>query len=430
MTTKAPRVSLGKGLLCVIDQGVVSATSFLTAVAIGRLCSKEELGIYSLALTAVLLVRGVQLELVCSPYAIYWSRRPDDARAGYTGSSLVHYLFLSALSTTCLTIIAGMFALGIGTAQASAVAWILTGALPFMLFRDYLRQLCLAHLRMRVTLALDVAVAALQLGGLLVLWWLSLLSVGAVYAVMGAACAAASLGWFLAAREPMSFVRQQLIFDWKHNWTFARWSLASFLIGSSTPVLMPWIVALTHGKAATGALAACVTLINCAGMYVTGVANLLTPWAACAFTHGGRSELAGVLRRTALLFIVTLGAFCLLIVLTGDLPATIVYGSRYSGVSAVLALLSINMLVNSLGITAGNGLWAMERPAANFAADVCTFLVTIAGAIALVGPLGILGAAVAILAGTSAGATVRFFTLSRLLADAEPAPIIGEPSRV
>jgi O-antigen/teichoic acid export membrane protein len=114
------------------------------------------------------------------------------------------------------------------------------------------------------------------------------------------------------------------------------------------------------------------------------------------------------------------------------------------------------MLVGSLGITAGNGLWAMERPAANFAADVCTFAATIGSAIVLVGPLGILGAAMAILAGSSAGTLVRFFTLSRLLAgadrsadrsrrlqsaaDAPPAqaeacgyaertPIIGEPAR-
>jgi O-antigen/teichoic acid export membrane protein len=126
-----------------------------------------------------------------------------------------------------------------------------------------------------------------------------------------------------------------------------------------------------------------------------------------------------VLRRTALLFITTLGAFSLVIALTGDLPATLVYGSRYSGVGPILSLLSVSMLVGSLGITAGNGLWAMERPAANFAADVCTFAVTIGSAILLVGPLGILGAAMAILAGSSAGTLVRFFTLSRLLADAD-----------
>jgi O-antigen/teichoic acid export membrane protein len=247
---------------------------------------------------------------------------------------------------------------------------------------------------------------------------------------MGAACAAASLGWFLAAKGPLSFVRRQFLSDWKHNWTFARWSLASFLIASTTPVLMPWIVALTHGKAATGALGACVTLINVAGIYVTGVSNMLTPRAARAFTHGGRAELSGVLKRTALLFLATLGTFCLAVVLAGDLPTTLVYGSRFSGMSTVLTLLAVSMLVNSMGITAGNGLWAMERPAANFAADLCCFAATVGAAAILVGPLGVLGAAAAILAGTGAGAAVRFFTLVRLLADADRSAVAGGPAQV
>jgi O-antigen/teichoic acid export membrane protein len=413
---ESKKISLGKGVLSVADQAVVSGTSFVTAVVIGRLCSKEELGVYSLALSALMLVRGVQGELVTSPYTIYSGRHQGKALAAYTGSSLVHYLLLTTLNTLCLILVAGVFSVGFGPTEAVTVAWVLAGAMPFMLLRDYLRQLSLAHLRVVAVIVLDACVTVIQLGGLLFLWWFSLLSVATVFVVMGAACAAAGLGWFLAAKQPISFVKFRFLSDWKANWSFARWALASFLIGSSTPVIMPWIVATTHGKAATGALAACVTLINCAGMYVTGVANLLSPRAARAYLHGGPAELSQTLGRAALMFVVTLGAFCLAIILTGDLPVRLVYGSRYSGVSTVLSLLALAMLVNSLGITAGNGLWAMDRPAAGFAADVCTFVVTVGLASVLVAPVGIFGAAVAILTGNCVGATVRFFTLSRLLA--------------
>ncbi len=407
------------GILSVLDQAVVSGTSFTIAVMIGRLCSKEELGIYSLALSALMLIRGVQGELVTSPYTIYCGRHEGDAQAAYTGSSLIHYLSLSALSMLCLVVAASVLALGMGPSEARGITWILAGTAPFLLLRDYLRQISIAHLRMLAVLVLDGSVAVLQLGGLLLLWRFSHLSVVTAITVMGLACATAIAGWFLTAKQPMAFVKDRFAADWKRNWTFARWALASFLIGSTTPVLMPWIVALAHGKAATGALAACITLINCAGMYVTGVANFLSPRAARAFFHGGAAELAKLLKRTALLFIVTLGTFCVVILLAGDLPATLVYGSRYSGVSTVLVLLALGMLVNSLGITAGNGLWAMDRPAANFAADVCTFAVTIGTVSVLVGPLGILGAAIAILAGNSTGAVVRFLTLLRLLAEAD-----------
>jgi O-antigen/teichoic acid export membrane protein len=270
-------------------------------------------------------------------------------------------------------------------------------------------------------LAIDGSVAVLQVGGLVLLGLSGGLSVTAAYAVMGAACAVACIGWFLARQQPLAFVRLRLVADWRHNWTFARWSLASFLIGSTSPAIMPWVVALKHGEAATGVLAACVTLINCAGTYVTGVANLLTPRAARAFAGGGLPELKRVLRQTAVLFVVTLGVFFLFVLVTGDLAARLVYGGKYAGTAAVLALFALNMLLASLGVTAGNGLWAMDQPRANFAADVCTFGVTVSLLFCLVGPLGTLGAALATLAGTVTGVTVRCLTLARLMARA------GEP---
>lgn len=396
-----------KGLLAVADQGVVSGTSFLTSVLIARLCTREDLGVYALALSLVTLLRGVQGELVCSPYTIYCHRCEDGTLPTYTGSTLVHYLLLTAASVLALG--------GVAQFAAPAVGWVLVGAVPFLLLREYVRQVSLSQLRLTAVLAIDASVSVLQLGGLVLLGVLGSLTVAAAYAVMGAACAAACLGWLLARRQPLKFVPARFVADWRHNWAFARWSLASFLIASTTPVLLPWVVALAHGEAATGVLAACVTLVNCAGTFVTGVANFLTPRAARAFARGGRPELRRVLQQTALLFVAVLGTFLVLMLTTGDLAARLIYGGKYAGTGPVLALLALNVLVNSLGVTAGNGLWAMERPRANFTADVCMFAVTVALLLCLVGPLGVLGAATAVLAGTIVGMSVRTLTLVRLM---------------
>jgi O-antigen/teichoic acid export membrane protein len=216
--------------------------------------------------------------------------------------------------------------------------------------------------------------------------------------------------------QPLHVVPAQLRADWLHNWSFSKWTLAGLLIGSTTPFLMPWVVALAHGEAATGMFAACNTLVNCAAMYVTGMTNVLTPRAARAYARGGVVALGRVLKQTAILFAVTLGAFCVLIFLCGDLPTRMVYGSRYAGTGPVLALLAMALFCNSLGITAGNGLWAVGRPAASFGADVCTLAVTLMVLLFAVGPLGVVGAALALLAGAVSGAAVRAATLWRLLA--------------
>ena len=82
-------------MLAVVDQGVVSGTSFLTSVIIGRLGSQEDLGVYSLSLSLVMLLRGVQGELVCSPYTVYCNRHEGAALPSY----ICPYPLRSALPT-------------------------------------------------------------------------------------------------------------------------------------------------------------------------------------------------------------------------------------------------------------------------------------------------------------------------------------------
>ena len=68
-----------------------------------------------------------------------------------------------------------------------------------------------------------------------------------------------------------------------------------------------------------------------------------------------------------------------------------------------------------MGLTAGIGLWAIDRPEANLVADVCSLVVTLAILVCILQPLGLLGAVLADLGGKVVGAAVRYETLRRLL---------------
>ena len=46
--------------LSILDQALVSGTSFVTSVILGRCAGREDLGIYYLALSVILFVRGLQ----------------------------------------------------------------------------------------------------------------------------------------------------------------------------------------------------------------------------------------------------------------------------------------------------------------------------------------------------------------------------------
>ena len=403
---------LQKSALSVFDQAVVSGTSFVTAVILARNCPREELGIYYLALSLIFFVRGIQEQLVSAPYMIYCGRKQGDALAEYAGSSLFHQCTLLAAGSAILAL---SLTFGLSPAGAGSAFWLLVGVGPLLLLREYIRQLLFAHLEMFSAIALDVAVCGIQLTAMLGLSLAGRLGVVETLAVMGTSCGISAAIWLLGKRRPMIVRTAAALRDFKSNWLFARWALASQLLVCTTPYVMPWVVALTHSEAETGTLGACTSLVGLSNMFMMGLCNFLSPRAARAFAEGGLTELKSVLGQTACLFAATLGGLCLGAFLLGEPLAVLVYGPQFAGTGWIIGVLTLSVLANSMGVTAGNGLWAMERPQANFAADLTALGVVIMATIFLVPAFGPLGAAMATLAGTSTDAVVRLFILRQTM---------------
>ena len=179
--------------------------------------------------------------------------------------------------------------------------------------------------------------------------------------------------------------------------------------------ILPWLLTLAHSEADTGMFAASNTLVGFANLFVIGMCNFLTPKVAQAFTNEGVAGLCRVLRKVTIVFIASLGSFSLIVYFFGTYLALIVYGAKYQGAGPIIAVLSIATLVDALGLTANNGLWAIDRPAANFPADIIQSIVTLVTALWLVFPLGALGIAMAMVVGRVSGALVRWFKLWGLM---------------
>ncbi len=406
--------SASQGLLSIFDQAVVSGTGFTTAVIIGRMTSRDELGLYYVVLSLVLICSGIQEQVIAAPYIVYSKRRRGRELAEYYGSTWWHHFVLTVVVLAVLMAAIPALTL-IGRTDIVPGIWALLGAGPLWLLRDAIRRFNYAHLHVRSAIVLDVIVAVVQLGGLALLGYFGMLSLFAIYAMMGAACGIASVGWYLSAPPRVRLNRTRLMSDWRNNWAFGKWAVRTFLLGNTTPYIMVWLLALSVGAAATGVLGACTTLIGITNILLSGVANVLTPQAAHAYASGGAGDLRRVLGRTAVFLALALGSLVLLVTLTGDRLAVFVFGAQYQGTGPILIALAFAALLNSIGMVVGNGLWAIDQPRANFLADVCCISVTLAVAAALVFPLGALGAALASLAGAFVAAVVRTFTLIRYL---------------
>jgi O-antigen/teichoic acid export membrane protein len=329
---------------------------------------------------------------------------------------LIHQLALSALLMLGLLGLLLAIRWGVGPQALEPALWVLLPVVPFVLLREFIRRISFARLQTTAAIAVDGCVATLQLGGLVLLAWWGSLTVWAIYGVIGASCAAATLGWFAFRDLPLRPRKVRILADWRHNWSFSKWTLGSLLVANSTQILiLPWFLTGAHGEAANGVLAACTALVGLANTFLVGVDNMLGPKMAHSYVSGGARELRRLGAKSTVLLSGVLAVFCLAVWLAGDQLSLAVYGSQYAATGTIVTLLTLNILAAALGMAPGNGLWALERPSSNFAASLCDMTATIAVAACLVWPWGVQGVAVAVLTGTSVGTTMRWVMFWRQL---------------
>jgi len=412
---RAVQLLASRGVLSVADQGVVSAANFATSVVIGRICGREELGLYFLALSILYFVRGVQDQTLAGPYTVYSPRRKGQALATYTGSVLIHQLGLSLLTLIGLLVFLVALSAGYGPTALISTVQVLLLVAPFILLREHVRRFCFSRFHYATVIGVDGLVSCLQVAGLLGLAALGLLSSGAIYLVIGLACATACGVWLTLYYRELKVQATAVVEDWWFNWKFGRWALTGQLVGCSAPYILPWIVVASHGEASTGVMAACTSIAGIANTFVIGLANYISPRAASAFVEGGAAALQKVLVNAFLVFTVTVGGFVAVCLFSGDWMLSLIYGGAYQGAGVVLTMYAGAMLFNAYKITAGNGLWAIERPDANFAPDVAALVVSLVLAGWLTPIYGVTGAAAATLVGTGIDALIRGATLWRLM---------------
>jgi len=160
--TKVVEILSGTHALALADQAVVSGTSFLTTVLVGRWVEPSALGAYSIAISLLFSLWCVQESLISFPYTVQ-RHHAHGMPAEYAGSSLAHNCQLSVLAAVALAI--GAVALSAGHAVPDLVAaiWVLAGVVPFVLLREFARRFAFAHMRLGQALRLDLAVSAMQI---------------------------------------------------------------------------------------------------------------------------------------------------------------------------------------------------------------------------------------------------------------------------
>lgn len=400
-------------VLALGDQVAVSGTNFFATLVLGRWASPDQLGLYTLAFTLLVLLVCAFESLVTIPFTVYANRVDADGRRILAGSVLVHHLVLTGAAVAFLAAAAGLLALA-GEADLAAVVIVLAGLAPGMLLRELARRFSFADHDALSAFVLDAGVSVLQVGLLL-----SLLSQGRLTAISahlaaGAAAAVAGIAWLLPGWRRFAFVAAQVRADAARHWSFGRWVLAGQALGVIHGYAVHWLLLLWSDSTATGVYAACLTVVLLANPFLFGMGNVLGPRAARAYAEHGKAGVRQVVRQGMALFAAVMSVFCGGVLLLAGPTLSLFYGPRYAGEEHVVRLLAGSVFVFSLGLAMDHGLRALEQPHLSFRVSVVSLSVTVAAACLLIPAYGVLGAAAGYLLGSCVSVLGRYLYLVRL----------------
>lgn len=403
------------GIVSVIDQALVSGKTFLTSVIVARACGKEELGFYVLGFSFIIFFTNLQNSFILSPYTVYRSKLNGETHSKYAGSTLVHQLVLTVISMVVIAIAALIFTLSNGPRGLVHVLWVLAVAIFFIMLQEYARRICIARLKMKTAFLLDLFVAIIQIGGILLVLWMKILSPSMAYWVTCIACGSTALVWVIMMRKEFKFHLSAIISDLKLNFSFGKWVFGTRITSMADSLVFPWLLNAYYGSGTTGIYAACAGTVALANPFLFGIGNYLAPLSSQIYSSGGPDKLRRLVLKSFIILIIPMCIFGLIMLLFGERLLTFLYGSKFVGNGLLVLILAISFIVHTLAMGYGYGLWALERSDQEFKANTIGLGITIILGIGFVKRFGALGLASSLLIGNIIAIVIRLFSFNKLI---------------
>jgi len=350
----------GDGGWALAEQGMQSATNFLTVALIGLLVNLETLAIYQMGRFVILLITGIQNSLISFPYTISF-RTAETKPAQLAGSQLLLTIVLAVLTIPTLAIV---WMLPWETDVRNMIAALFL-ALPAYLVREFYRRHDFAHLRTRFTFILSLCLSLIQIAGMLLLWKLKCLNAANVFLVIALACFLTVIVWSWLRRREFEFgFRGQDFARLKttigENWTLGKWIFSTQGLSDVLLTVIQWALG---GKAVGGMFAACFQIASLCNPVVMGLANLLPPKFAQVLAESGRARLMESIQNFNKSFLIIVGAIAIGLCLFCEPLLRIVSKETVTSPYHLTFVLAMFMLVQAVGLPAYHGLNAIREPA-------------------------------------------------------------------
>lgn len=333
------------------DQAVVSMGVFLGQILLARTLPQTEYGTFALLFGVVLTLQLVTASLLFYPLAVRLVVVRRDDRDRLLGASLV----LIGLLTLVLALLlaGGLAAVGRASLIGSSLGW-------FLLWQtqEAMRRGLLSELRPGEAIPGD-AVTYLGQAALMVI--LALAGGLTLTRAMYAMAAMSLLGALVHARrlQPRFGKKLELRATLRDYVSIgAVQALTNGMLATLRIQVLPWVLAVGSGPAATAALQAANNIINASNPVMIGLGNVI-PQAASQSSDQGLSHAWWTVLKYALMATPFIGVYSVAVLAVPGLVLRFLYGasSDYTGLSLAVRLL---MLANVVGIATEFVVWYLH----------------------------------------------------------------------
>jgi O-antigen/teichoic acid export membrane protein len=401
------------GFIALCDQGIVSVTTFATAVVVGRVCGKAELGVFTLAWTIVTVATGVLTTLISTPYTVFSPQMGKPRRRRYLGSLLVHQGLLSLFFALA---VAGGGAvgsyLGLVSNELARLGATTAAVIVCISLREFIRNVSFAELKMGWALSIDFTSCLVQAAGILLLFRFEGLTARGTLTVIGLGSAVAACGWLAVCRGAFRSDRRLFAQHLKRNWGFAKWVLGSGLLWHCASYIFPWALAAFHGTSTTGIWAACSAIVALGNPVLLGLSNYVLPKISNVYAVAGIAKMNRDVHRSSLLFGALLLPLVLFLAIFGERILTSFYGSTYTGTASVLVLLAANLLVVTVAKPYAQGLFTLDCAKADTYVNAVWVCLLFAAGIPMAKSYATVGAAATMLATSTVAVAIKIMVFS------------------
>ncbi|MFB3922532.1 MAG: polysaccharide biosynthesis C-terminal domain-containing protein [Terriglobia bacterium] len=360
----------GKGLLAILDQGLISGSNYLMAILLARHLTAQQYGSYALAFELFLFMAVAYGALVLEPFSVFGPSVYLRSLTGYLGSLLRLHLASGAIVAAVVGTAAWIaYAVAPGTGLAPALLGAAIAG-PCVLVFWLARRAFYVKFSPHLAVWGAVVYSAALLGGLVVVYRLGHLSPLTAFLLM-AAGAVATTPAMLARLKPDVVSKSggpDVSEVARKHWGYGRWALASsVMVYLSSAIFYP-LLASFQGLADAGSMKALMNFSSPIGQVFAALSLLALPYSARVHHQDGSEGTRRLVWKLTILYGGGTFLYWVVIIALREPLVHYLYGGKYSALTALLPWVALGSVFRISATSFAVTLRAMKAPETVFIA--------------------------------------------------------------